>query len=124
MKNKNLALWTHLLCMSLVLLMLPLAAFPTMAAEGESFNFALGQQIEADNSYIPPEGFFDVSFLNDGEWLTYDDSNVKLGWTSDPFVIIGENDPIEITVSLDTFYLLEKIMICDFIKWQIVVALW
>ena len=107
----------RILCVSLVLLMLPLTAFSAMAAEGESYNFAIGQQIHCDNSYVPPEGFFDVAFLVDGEWLTYDGANVKLGWNTDPFVFIGEDDPVEIVISLDTYYLLDKIVICP-MKWS------
>ena len=107
----------RILCVSLVLLMLPLTAFSAMAAEGESYNFAIGQQITSENNYAPPEGFFDVSFLVDGEWLTYADGNVKLGWNTDPFVFIGEDDPVEIVISLDTYYLLDKIVICP-MKWS------
>lgn len=108
----------RLLCMSLILLMLPLAALSAVAAEdGESYNFAVGQKIEADNSYIPPEGFFDVTFLNDGEWLTIEGDNMKLGWNTDPYISIGESDPVEITISLDTYYLLEKIIIYP-MKWS------
>ena len=105
----------YLLLSGLLILMLALAALPA-AAEGASENFALGQAIHSDNSYTPPEGFFDVSFLVDGEWLTYADGNVKLGWNTDPFVIIGENDPVEIIISLDTYYLLDRIVICP-MKW-------
>lgn len=106
----------RILCVSLVLLMLPLTAFSAMAAEGESYNFAIGQQITSENNYAPPEGFFDVAFLVDGEWLTYDGANVKLGWNTDPFIFIGEDDPVEIVISLDTYYLLDKIVICP-MKW-------
>ena len=103
----------RLLCAALILLMLPLAA---VTAAAESYNFAKGQDIEADNNYYPPEGFFDVSFLVDGEWLTIEGDNLKLGWNSDPFSGIGETDPVEITVKLDTYYLLEKILLYP-MKW-------
>ena len=103
----------RLLCAALILLMLPLAA---VTASAESYNFAKGQDIEADNNYYPPEGFFDVSFLVDGEWLTIEGDNLKLGWNSDPFSGIGETDPVEITVKLDTYYLLEKILLYP-MKW-------
>ena len=106
-----------LLCAVLACLLLPFAAFPAMAEGEEPYNFAVGQQIHCDNSYVPPEGFFDVAFLVDGEWLTYDGANVKLGWNTDPFVFIGEDDPVEIVISLDTYYLLDKIVICP-MKWS------
>ena len=105
------------LCASLALLMLPLAAFPATAAEsGKSYNFAEGQQISATNSYVPAEGFFNASFLNDGEWLTYADGNVKLGWNTDPYSGIDETDPVDITITLDGTYDLEKIILYP-MKW-------
>ena len=107
----------RLLCACLALLMLPLAAFPAVATESDkSYNFALGQQIDATNSYIPGEGFFNHTFLNDGEWLTYDATNVKLGWNSDPYSGITETDPVDITITLDGTYTLEKIVLYP-MKW-------
>jgi hypothetical protein len=106
----------RLVCFCLALLMIPLAAFPAMAEEPESYNFAKGQIIEADNNYFPPEGFFDASFLVDGEWLTLEGDNLKLGWNTDPFSGIGENDPVEITVTLDGIYALERILLYP-MKW-------
>ena len=103
----------RLLCAALILLMLPLAA---VTAAAESYNFAKGQDIEAENNYYPPEGFFDVSFLVDGEWLTIEGDNLKLGWNTDPYSGIGETDPVEITIKLDTYYLLEKILLYP-MKW-------
>ena len=105
----------YLLLSGLLVLMLALAVLPA-AADGSSENFALGQTIHSDNSYVPPEGFFDVTFLVDGEWLTYADGNVKLGWNTDPYIMIGENDVVDITISLDTYYLLDRIVICP-MKW-------
>ena len=117
MKNNKHFPVRALLCAVLACLLLPFAAFPAMAEGEEPYNFAVGQQIHCDNSYVPPEGFFDVAFLVDGEWLTYDGANVKLGWNTDPFIFIGEDDPVEIVISLDTYYLLDKIVICP-MKWS------
>ena len=116
MKNNKHFPVRALLCAVLACLLLPFAAFPAMAEGEEPYNFAVGQQIHCENSYVPPEGFFDVAFLVDGEWLTYDGANVKLGWNTDPFIFIGEDDPVEIVISLDTYYLLDKIVICP-MKW-------
>ena len=116
MKNNKHFPVRALLCAVLACLLLPFAAFPAMAEGEEPYNFAIGQQIHCDNSYVPPEGFFDVAFLVDGEWLTYDGANVKLGWNTDPFIFIGDDDPVEIVISLDTYYLLDKIVICP-MKW-------
>ncbi|MBO5510293.1 MAG: discoidin domain-containing protein [Clostridia bacterium] len=107
---------SRLACLCLALLMIPLAAFPAMAEETESYNFAKGQTIEADNNYFPPEGFFDASFLVDGEWMTIEGDNLKLGWNTDPFSGIGETDPVEITVTLDGIYALERILLYP-MKW-------
>ena len=106
----------YLACLCLALALLPFTALSAAAEGTESYNFAKGQDIEADNNYYPPEGFFDVSFLVDGEWLTIEGDNLKLGWNSDPFSGIGETDPVEITVKLDTYYLLEKILLYP-MKW-------
>ena len=106
----------RILCLCLACMMLPFAAFPAIAESGTSYNFAKGQYIEASNSYIPAEGFFSAAFLNDGEWLTYADGNVKLGWNSDPYSGIKENDPVDITIKLDGTYTLEKIVIYP-MKW-------
>ena len=107
----------RILCSCLAVMMLPLAAFPAVAAtSGTSYNFAKGQHIEATNSYIPGEGFFNHTFLNDGEWLTYADGNVKLGWNTDPYSGITETDPVDITIKLDTTYSLEKIVLYP-MKW-------
>ena len=116
MKNNKHFPVRALLCAVLACLLLPFAAFPAMAEGEEPYNFAIGQQIHCDNNYVPPEGFFDVAFLVDGEWLTYDGANVKLGWNTDPFIFIGDDDPVEIVISLDTYYLLDKIVICP-MKW-------
>lgn len=112
--KKSMALYLACLCLALALL--PFTAFSAAAEGTESYNFAKGQDIEADNNYYPPEGFFDVSFLVDGEWLTIEGDNLKLGWNSDPFSGIGETDPVEITINLDTYYLLEKILLYP-MKW-------
>lgn len=117
MTSKKSSMIRRILCMGLALLMLPFAAFPAMAAEsGKSYNFAEGQTIEATNSYIPGEGFFNHSFLVDGEWLTLEGANVKLGWNTDPYISIGENDPVDITIRLDSEYVLEKIILYP-MKW-------
>ena len=107
----------RLLCLCLILLMLPVVTISVAASGGnESYNFAVGQHIEANNTYVPPEGFFHADFLVDGEWLTYANGNVKLGWNTDPYSELGETDPVEIIISLDTYYVLEKIVICP-MKW-------
>ncbi len=112
--KKSMALYLACLCLALALL--PFTALSAAAEGTESYNFAKGQDIEANNNYYPPEGFFDVSFLVDGEWLTIEGDNLKLGWNSDPFSGIGETDPVEITINLDTYYLLEKILLYP-MKW-------
>ena len=116
MKHAPLSRLRRVLCFILAFLMLPFAAFPAVAESTGSYNFALGQQIEATNSYHPAEGFFSESFLNDGEWLTYADGNVKLGWNTDPYSGIKETDPVDITIRLDGTYTLEKIVLCP-MKW-------
>ena len=116
MKHAPLSRLRRVLCFILAFLMLPFAAFPAVAVSTGSYNFALGQQIEATNSYHPAEGFFSESFLNDGEWLTYADGNVKLGWNTDPYSGIKETDPVDITIRLDGTYTLEKIVLCP-MKW-------
>ena len=117
MKTKTHSKILRALCLFVVLLMLPIAALPISAEDGnESYNFAIGQKIEANNTYVPPEGFFHADFLVDGEWLTYAGDNVKLGWNTDPYSGIGETDPVEIIITLDTYYVLDKIVICP-MKW-------
>ena len=117
MKHAPVSRLRRVLCVILALLMFPLASFPAVAAEsGQSYNFAKGQKIDATNSYIPGEGFFNHTFLNDGEWLTYDATNVKLGWNSDPYSGITETDPVDITITLDGTYTLEKIILYP-MKW-------
>ena len=116
MKHAPLSRLRRVLCFILAFLMLPFSAFPAVAVSTGSYNFALGQQIEAANSYHPAEGFFSESFLNDGEWLTYADGNVKLGWNTDPYSGIKETDPVDITIRLDGTYTLEKIVLCP-MKW-------
>ena len=118
MKAKTHSKILRALCLFAVLLMLPIVAIPVSADDGnESYNFAVGQHIEANNTYVPPEGFFHADFLVDGEWLTYANGNVKLGWNTDPYSELGETDPVEIIISLDTYYVLEKIVICP-MKWS------
>ena len=85
MKKQTNHLWIkRFLCLVLAVVMLPLASFSTWAvpadANGEPVNFALGQTITATSNYVPTEGYFNVTFLNDGEWLTVEGANVKLGW--------------------------------------------
>lgn len=90
-----------------------LPVLPTLAdGEAESLtNIALGQSISSTSSYVPAEGFFNDSYLIDGHWDTYADGNVKLGWNSSVSGNIGEYDPADITLSLDTTYEVSRIVL-------------
>lgn len=116
MTVKKIFLICRILCLALALLMLPVSAFPAAAGDTKSYNFAKGQHIEATNSYVPPEGFYNATFLNDGEWKTLEGSNVKLGWNTDPYSGIGETDPVDITIRLDGEYALETVVLYP-MKW-------
>ena len=116
MKRIITALMTLTLVLSLVsgLTLTASAAVPEKSKDGAHtlVNFALNQDIEATSAYIAPEGFFAPELLVDGQWGTYADGNVKLGWNSDTVgTIHSENDEIDITVSLDTYYQLECIVV-------------
>ena len=117
MTVKKISVICRMLCVALTLLMLPVSAFPAAAAgDTKSYNFAKGQHIEATNSYVPVEGFYNATFLNDGEWKTLEGSNVKLGWNTDPYSGIGETDPVDITIRLDGEYALETVVLYP-MKW-------
>lgn len=75
-------------------------------------NIALGQSIAATNSYHPAEGFFDEAFLVDGQYDTYTAGNVKLGWNTNTVGgMVNEYDPVDITVTLDSVYTVEQIVL-------------
>ncbi|MBO7407344.1 MAG: discoidin domain-containing protein, partial [Clostridia bacterium] len=88
---------------------------PETGIDGLS-NVALFKQVTATSSYVPPEGFFDVSMLVDGEWETYANGNVKLGWNSDTLHPMGEYDPVDITLTLDAKYDVQRIVLKP-MKW-------
>ena len=79
-------------------------------------NFALNQSISATSDYIAPEGFYSAKFLVDGSWETLEGSNVKLGWNTDTAVKLAETDPVDITLSLDSSYALQRIVLKP-MKW-------
>ncbi len=89
-------------------------ATPSHAAETapELTNVALGQSIMASSNYLPPEGFFDVEQAVDGIWAPYgQDGNNSIGWNSNPADSIGEDTPIDITVTLDKVYDIHEILL-------------
>lgn len=90
------------------------ARFAVNAAE--EFNVALNQRVDATSSYVPPEGFFDASFIVDGEWETYANGNVKLGWNTNPMDPIGEDTPTDVTITLDGDYIVSRIVLKP-MKW-------
>lgn len=79
-------------------------------------NIALGQSISATSTYIPPEGFFHEAYLVDGEWLTIEGTNLKLGWNSSVTNGAGEYDPVDITLSLDALYTVSRLVLKP-MKW-------
>lgn len=93
--------------------MIPVGIFTAIADDTPtSTNIALNQDISATSSYYAPEGFFDEHYLVDGHWDTLANGNVKLGWNNNtPVTIFGENDPIDITISLDSTYCVDRIVI-------------
>lgn len=103
------------LVLALLLGLLPASLLPASAADTPvSVNVALNQSVSATSSYIPVEGFFNEAFLVDGQWDTYPgkDGNVRLGWNNDtPNTIFSETDPIDITISLDSTYCVDRIVI-------------
>lgn len=96
------ALFKKLLCVLLSLAVLVALPIPlTASAEAEDYtNLALKKSIAATDSYIPPEGFFDVSQLVDGIWETYPGPSGTLGWCSNPMVMAGKDAPIDIDIDL------------------------
>lgn len=115
--KKGLRLVTLALAVVLLIGVVPVGILPTTVAAADtpaSTNIALHQSISATSSYIPPEGFFSESFLVDGHWDTYPgkDGGVRLGWNNNtPVTIFGEDDPIDITISLDSTYCIDRIVI-------------
>lgn len=94
----------------------PLGSLGVLAADGDGSdtNVALHQDITATSNYVAPEGFFDVTFLVDGDWDTYPgrNGNVKLGWNNNtPVEMFKETDPIDVTISLDSVYRIDRIVI-------------
>ncbi len=93
------------------------AAMAGLVGKDELENIALHQAITATSNYVPPEGFFDVAYLVDGEWETITGSNVKLGWNTDPYdTSMVETKPVDITISLDSSYAISKIVVKP-MKW-------
>lgn len=100
-------------CLAAVVIAALLCFLMSLAAGNtdELKNIALGRQITATSSYVPAEGFFDVSLLVDGHWDTYANGNVKLGWNSDTLHPVGEYDPVDITLTLDAKYDVSRIVL-------------
>ncbi|MCQ2430243.1 MAG: discoidin domain-containing protein [Clostridia bacterium] len=115
MKRILTAFFTLTLVLSLVSgLSLSASAAGGKSQDGEHdlVNFVIGQQIEATSAYIAPEGFFSPELMIDGQWGTYADGEVRLGWNSDTIgQIHGENDEIDLTITLDGWYQLEQIVL-------------
>ncbi len=98
--------------LSLILALAPFALLPWAEAfAADSYNFAIGQSIQASSDYVNPEGFFNAQFLVDGEWGTYAVPGDKLGWHTDPFQTIEETTPVDITLTLDGTYVLNEIVL-------------
>ncbi len=94
-----------------ILMPFVLTALPTVSAAEKTYNFAIGQTVSASNSYTNPEGFYRAHYLVDGEWGTYKNPGDKLGWHTDPDKALGETTPVTITVTLDSVYELDEIIL-------------
>ena len=103
-------------CLLLAFALLFAAAPAVYADGGAEVNVALNQNVTATSSYVPAEGFYDASFLVDGEWETYAGGNVKLGWNTNPYDTINEDTPTDVTVALDAEYKVSKIVLKP-MKW-------
>ncbi len=76
-------------------------------------NVAIGQSITASSSHSEAT-YYHVNYLNDGSWLTVENGNTKLGWSSSPD---DDSLPCTIDMTLDQVYELKKIVLKP-MKWS------
>ena len=77
------------------------------AAEG--VNLALGMNVTATSSY--EEGnYFLARFLTDGVYEPFED-NPHIGWSVNPFDVLGQNTPVDIIVDLEMTYLIDAVVV-------------
>ncbi|MGN1445288.1 MAG: discoidin domain-containing protein, partial [Eubacteriales bacterium] len=93
------------------------AAIAGLLPRGESVNLALHVAAECANSYTPPEGFYDLAFLTDGEWQGIEGGNIRLGWHTNPFEPLAEEDTVDIVVPLGTLCTVEQVVLKP-MKWS------
>lgn len=92
-------------------------ALAGLLPRGESVNLALDVMAECANSYTPPEGFYNLAFLTDGQWLSLEGDNIRLGWHTDPYMPLAEYDTLDLVIPLGTLCAVEQVVLKP-MKWS------